>query len=82
MVSVLNQVSDDFRGVGFSLKSGFKKIVLTQELVFVLNRVSQKYSLHQFFLYQHYADQLGSPQELKEGPHSRMYLLGNNIVLV
>ena len=51
LVSVLNQVSDDFRGVGFSLKSGFKKIVLTQELVLVLNWVSGKYCLHQFFLY-------------------------------
>ena len=37
--------------VGFSRKSGFKKIVLTQELVLVLNRDSQKYCLHQFSLY-------------------------------
>ena len=35
----------------FNLKSGFKKIVFTQELILVLNRVSQKYCLHQFFLY-------------------------------
>ena len=35
----------------FSNKSGFNKIVLTQELSSVLNQVSQKYCLHQFFLY-------------------------------
>ena len=40
-----------YTGVGFSLKSGFKKIVLTQELVLVLNGDIQKYCLHQFFLY-------------------------------
>ena len=40
--------------VGFSLKSGFKKIVLTQKLVLVLNRDSQKYCLHQFFLNKSY----------------------------
>ena len=40
-----------YTGVGFSLKSGFKKIVLSQALVLVLNRVSRKYCLHQFFLY-------------------------------
>ena len=38
--------------VSFSLKSGFKKIGLTQKFVLVLNRDSQKYCLHQFFLYQ------------------------------
>ena len=31
--------------VGFGLKSGFKIIVLTQKLVLVLNRDSQKYCL-------------------------------------
>ena len=40
-----------YTGVGFSLKSGYKKIVLTQELVLVLNQVSQKYCSQQFFLY-------------------------------
>ena len=38
-------------GVVFSLKSGFKKIVLTHELILVLNHVSQKYCLRQLFLY-------------------------------
>ena len=37
--------------VFFCLKSGFKKIVLSQELISVLNRVSQKYRLHKVFLY-------------------------------
>ena len=40
-----------YTGVVFSLKSGFKKIVLTQELILVLNLVSRKYCLDQFFLY-------------------------------
>ena len=35
----------------FSLKSGFKKIVLTQKLILVLNQVSQKYCLHRISLY-------------------------------
>ena len=35
--------------VDFSLLSGFKEVVHTQELVLVLNRDSQKYCLHQFF---------------------------------
>ena len=35
----------------FSLKSGFKKIVLAHELILVLNWVTQKWCLDQFFLY-------------------------------
>ena len=31
-----------YTGVVFSLKSGFKKIMLTQELNLVLNQISQK----------------------------------------
>ena len=51
LIIVLSQVSDDLHRSCFSLKSGFKKIMLTQELILVLNRVSQKYCLHEFFLY-------------------------------
>ena len=36
---------------GFSTKSGFKKIVLTQNTVLVLNLDSHIYCLHQTFLY-------------------------------
>ena len=38
----------------FSLKSGFKKIVLTQELILVFSRISQKYCLHKVYLYHLY----------------------------
>ena len=47
-----------YTGVVFSPKSGFKKIVLKHELILVLNRVSQKYCLHQFFLYTIYLQRL------------------------
>ena len=36
---------------GFSLKSGFRKISWQQTMVLVLNQVSQKYHVHQTFLY-------------------------------
>ena len=42
LISVLNQVSDDLHRSCFSLISGFKKILHTQELILVINRVSQK----------------------------------------
>jgi hypothetical protein len=38
-----------YTGVAFNLKSGFKKIVLTKELILVLNRVSQKILLTPVF---------------------------------
>ena len=40
-----------FPDVGFHLKSGFKKLLCSQMLVFTLNLVSWKYCVHQFFLY-------------------------------
>ena len=40
-----------YTAVGFSLKLGFKKIVLTQKLVLILNWDSQKQCSHQNFLY-------------------------------
>ena len=40
-----------YTGMVFSLKSGFKKIVLTQKLILVLNQVSRKYCLHRISLY-------------------------------
>ena len=40
-----------YTGVVFSLKSGFNQIVLTQELILVLNQVSQKYCFQEIFLY-------------------------------
>ena len=40
-----------YTGTVFSLKSEFKKIVLTQELILVFKKISQIYCLHQFFLY-------------------------------
>ena len=40
-----------FTDVGFHLKSGFKKLLYSQMLVFTLNLDSQKYCVHQFFLY-------------------------------
>ena len=45
--------------VSFSLKPGLKKIVLTQELVLVLNEDSQKYSLHKLEFYVPYFDNKG-----------------------
>ena len=36
---------------GFSLKSGFKEVVLTKNMVLLLNPDSQKYCLHHTFLY-------------------------------
>ena len=38
--------------VDFGLKSGFKKKVLIQKFVLVLNRDLQKWWLHQSFLYE------------------------------
>ena len=40
-----------FTDVGFHLKSGFKKLLCSQMLVFTLILVSRKYCVHQFFLY-------------------------------
>ena len=40
-----------FTDVGFHLKSGFKKILCSQMLVFTLILVSRKFCVHQFFLY-------------------------------
>ena len=40
-----------FTDVGFHLKSGFKKLLCSPLLVFTLILVSQKYCVHQFFLY-------------------------------
>ena len=40
-----------YTGMVFSLKSGFKKIVITQKLILVLNQVSRKYCLQQISLY-------------------------------
>ena len=40
-----------FTYVGFHLKSGFKKLLCSQMLVFTLILVSRKYCVHQFFLY-------------------------------
>ena len=37
--------------VGFHLKSGFKKLLCSHMLVFTLILDSQKYCVHQFFLY-------------------------------
>ena len=37
-----------FTDVGFHLKSGFKKLLCSQMLVFTLILVSQKYCVHQF----------------------------------
>ena len=42
----------------FSLKSGFKKIVLTQNMVSVLNLDSQIYCLHQTFLYRVFGEHI------------------------
>ena len=41
---------------GVSLKSGFKKIALTQTKVLILNMDSQKYCLHQIFLNSEYTE--------------------------
>ena len=41
-----------FTDVGFYLKSGFKKVLCSQMLVFALILDSRKYFVHQFFLYQ------------------------------
>ena len=40
-----------FTDVGFHLKSGFKKLLYSQMLVFTLILDSGKYCVHQFFLY-------------------------------
>ena len=40
-----------FIDISFHLKSGFKKILCSQILVFTLILVSQKYWVNQFFLY-------------------------------
>ena len=40
-----------YTDVGFHLKSGFKKIVLTPEWISVLNLNSRKNCLHQIYLY-------------------------------
>ena len=40
-----------FTDVGFHLKSGFKKILCSQMLVYTLILVSRKFCVHQFFLY-------------------------------
>ena len=40
-----------FTDVGFHLKSGFKKLLCSQLFVFTLLLDSQKYCVHQFFLY-------------------------------
>ena len=40
-----------FTDVGFHLKSGFKKLLCSQMLVFTLILDSQKYCVHQIFLY-------------------------------
>ena len=40
-----------FTDFGFHLKSGFKKLLCSQMLLFALILVSRKYCVHQFFLY-------------------------------
>ena len=48
-----------FTAVGFHLKSGFKKLLCSQMLVFTLILVSRRYCVHQFFLYdQHFGSRL------------------------
>ena len=42
-----------FTDVGFYLKSGFKKILCSQMLVFALILDSRKYCVHQLSLYQY-----------------------------
>ena len=59
---------------GFSLKSGFKKILLTQTMFLDINLDSRKYCLHQTFFY--YCTQKWSKMALKnrflpDGPKKR-----------
>ena len=49
-----------FTDVGFHLKSGFKKLLCSQMLVFTLILASRKYCVHQFFLYLSYKHEIES----------------------
>ena len=67
-------------GFGLCLKSGFKKIVLTQELILVFNWVSRKHCLHQFSLYLlgQYRHWLGTAKYYN---NIRQYLQKNTLIL-
>ena len=77
-----------YTGVVFSLKSGFNKIVLTEELILVLNRVSQKQCLHQVYLdsvsfsFQETSVcsvNIHTGKETDAGPQARIHLLLSNL---